>query len=75
MPYSAKKHEDQETIEIVDFLGGMNRGMPAALLKDNEMARIDNMFFDRRSGRPRTRYPITKYSNSAPTGNVGPVQQ
>jgi hypothetical protein len=65
MPIAAADHKGQDIIEISSFMGGMNKGVPATQLQDDECELIENFFFDRRSNKPRTRYPIVKYSNSA----------
>jgi hypothetical protein len=65
MPYTGKEHESQGILTLDDFTGGMNRAVLPSLAEGNECYTMENMFLDARSGRPRTRYPIIKYSASA----------
>lgn len=73
MPQTGAKHVTQRIVQLDSFIGGMNQSMPATQIADNECQLIQNMFLDPRSGKPRSRYPITRYSNSAPSYGAGPV--
>ena len=65
MPYTAKAHESQTVLTLDDFTGGLNQAVLPSLAAKNECYAMENLFLDPRSGRPRTRYPIIKYSSSA----------
>lgn len=65
MPIHWTKHEQEGTVEISDFQGGINVAVPRTQIADNECEWIENFYFDPTDGRLTTRWPIDKYSNSA----------
>jgi len=65
MPKTSTKHDTEQVLDINSFIGGQNEGVPPTQIADNECEILKNFFLDRRGGKPRTRYPILKYSNSA----------
>jgi hypothetical protein len=65
MPYTATDHQETRTIEMSNFMGGMNSSVPPTQIADNECTLIENMYMDRVSGKLRSRFPIRKYSASA----------
>lgn len=70
MPVTFKKHETQTTLTLDNFTGGMNKSVPPSLIGADECETMENMFLDPRSGRPRTRYPIIKYSATAAPSTI-----
>jgi hypothetical protein len=71
MPYTGKEHESQTILTLDNFTGGMNQSVLPSLVEGNEVYEMTNMFLDPRSGRPRTRFPLDRYSASAATNKFG----
>jgi hypothetical protein len=69
MPIHWDKHKEEGVVDLSDFQGGVNLVNPPTILNDNEQVWLENFYFDPASGKPRTRYPIVRYSNSAPSAN------
>lgn len=63
----ASKHTEETFVELRDFSGGHNLSRPALLLAENEAAWIDNMFIDPSGLVLRSRYPLYKWSTTAPS--------
>lgn len=73
MPQHGGKHQQEQPLELLDFTGGLNVGVPASMIEDNECQVLTNFYLDPMSGKPRTRYPLVRHSSSAPSAGAGAV--